>query len=113
MWCMCRSWLERQQNCPTCRNSVFAEAQQGQAGGNQAGDRARAVMREMHAQQHRDDQAAQQQDGAAPQEVSRVRPGTPHLCVFKSTARQLHFLVILSRLRHCTSGQTGAQTFLL
>ncbi len=79
---MRRSWLERQQNCPTCRNSVFAEAQPGQAGGNQAGDRIRAVMREMHARQHRDDEAAQQQDGAAPQEVSRDRTRVLNVPVF-------------------------------
>lgn len=36
----CRSWLERQQNCPTCRASVFtannsAEQQQQQQAGQQ------------------------------------------------------------------------------
>lgn len=34
---MCRSWLERQQNCPTCRASVIAPQPASQAPAGQAG----------------------------------------------------------------------------
>ena len=34
---MCRSWLERQQNCPTCRASVIAPSPASQAPRGQAG----------------------------------------------------------------------------
>lgn len=72
---LCRSWLERQQNCPTCRNSVYAEARQPQAAADQAGRLQALVMRQMHVEQLRAErEGGPQQDGAPLAEVTRTAP---------------------------------------